>query len=59
MEDFRNAKDLVSENELEEMIEGLNLDQKGIFEKICKNLLDESKTLRIFVSGTADTGKVI
>lgn len=26
MEDFRNAKDLVSEDELKQMIEGLNVD---------------------------------
>ncbi|CAG5027402.1 unnamed protein product [Parnassius apollo] len=45
MKDFRNVKDLVSENELEQMIEGLNVDQKRIFDKICKTLLDESKKL--------------
>ncbi|XP_045763660.1 ATP-dependent DNA helicase PIF1-like [Maniola jurtina] len=32
MQDFRNAKALVSEDKLEEMIQGLNVDQKQIFD---------------------------
>jgi len=57
MEDFRNAKDFLSEDELDQMIERLNVDQKRIFDKICKTLLNESTILRIFVSGTGGTGK--
>lgn len=57
MEDFRIVKDSVSEDELEKMIKGLNVDQKRIFDTICRALLDTNAILRLFVSGTGGTGK--
>jgi len=57
MEDFRNAKDLLSEDEFEQLIEGLNVDQKRIFNKICKTLINEFTVLRIFINGKGGTRK--
>lgn len=57
MEDFRNAKENVSDEEIEKMIKGLNADQKRIFDDITNSLVDKKAILRLFVSGTGGTGK--
>lgn len=48
---FKNAKDLVSEDELKKIIDGLNGStlkyKKSMFNKIYTTLLNESTTLRI------------
>ena len=57
MKDFHDAANNVNGDELSEIIAGLNIDQKSIFDKVISAINSKKEILRLFVSGEGGTGK--
>ncbi|XP_066600007.1 uncharacterized protein [Prorops nasuta] len=57
MKEFHDVANKCEDLDLTKMISELNSDQKRVFDKVTKTLLDNNEILRLYVSGEGGTGK--